>query len=47
MENYRIWRNKVTKLIREAKTKYYQKGHTGKPKGRRHLEVSQRTGPQK
>ena len=25
MENYRIWRNKVTKLIREAKTKYYQK----------------------
>ena len=25
MENYRMWRNKVTKLIREAKTKYYQK----------------------
>ena len=25
MENYRIWSNKVTKLIREAKTKYYQK----------------------
>ena len=25
MENYHIWRNKVTKLIKEAKTKYYQK----------------------
>ena len=24
MTNYRIWRNKVTQLIKEAKTKYYQ-----------------------
>ena len=24
MENYRTWRNKVTQLIREAKTKYYK-----------------------
>ena len=24
MTKYRIWRNKVTQLIKEAKTKYYQ-----------------------
>ena len=33
MTNYRIWRNKVTQLIKEAKSKILSKCYRGKRKG--------------